>query len=178
MKRSGLGKGCYSAIVRRRRRADLSALAGLPHSIIGGSVSTGHGLQPGEDTWHSHWFKAFQKEFPNSELFNGALPASGSNFFGWCFPALIPEDLDLYLLEVDVNNESVQTIFQDSVKAVLTLIRRGDAKNEPDDDALHRAILNLPQEPALIRLTVVATSFPDLSRGEFADEPFRSRKPG
>lgn len=88
-----------------RRRADLSVVICSLSRVIGGSVSTGHGLQLGQDTWHSHWFKAFQKEFPNSELFNGALPASGSNFFGWCFPALVPEDLDLYLLEVDVNNE-------------------------------------------------------------------------
>jgi hypothetical protein len=103
-----LGEFSCSVIVRRRRRADCLTSAFLLHSVIGGSVSAGHGLQPGQDTWHSHWFKAFQKEFPNSELFNGALPASGSNFFGWCFPALIPEDLDLYLIEVDVNNESVQ----------------------------------------------------------------------
>lgn len=34
-----------------------------------------------------------------------------------------------------------------------------------EDDALLRALLGLPQEPAVVRVSVVATSFPDLGLG-------------
>ena len=41
-----------------------------------------------------------------------------------------------------------------------------------DDDALFRALLGLPHEPAVIRLSVVATSFPELGQGELISLKF------
>lgn len=70
----------------------------------------------------------------------------GSQFFTWCFDAMMPADLDLYIIEMDINNES----------GYDTIV---------DDDTLFRELLGLPQEPAVIRAAVVATSFPSMMLG-------------
>ena len=69
-----------------------------------------------------------------------------SAFFSYCYTALIPDDLDLYFVELDINN-----------------VHEGRTFGE--DDALLRGILGLPHAPAVIRASVVATSFPDLALG-------------
>lgn len=59
---------------------------------------------------------------------------------------MMPADLDLYIIEMDINNES----------GYDTIV---------DDDTLFRELLGLPQEPAVIRAAVVATSFPSMMLG-------------
>ncbi|KAM0789620.1 hypothetical protein ACM66B_000425 [Microbotryomycetes sp. NB124-2] len=112
--------------------------------VIGGSVSAGHGVRG--DKWWERWFKTFSDAFPKSEIYNGALPAMDSDFYSFCFATAVPDDMDLYIVELDINN-----------------------LNNPDtyraDDALFRALLDLPQQPAVIRTSFVATSFPDLVMG-------------
>lgn len=49
--------------------------------IIGGSVTAGHGLN-GKPSWHQRFFTEFQQAFPNSEIFDGSVPAMGSGEFG------------------------------------------------------------------------------------------------
>lgn len=126
-----------------RMMADSVALG----QIIGGSVSAGRGVV-GRDKWSQRFFKQLKRDFPQStfELFDGAVPAMGSQFFGYCYDALMPSDLDLYVIEMDINNEShFETIVH--------------------DDTLFRALLGLPQQPAVIRVAVVATSFPTMMLG-------------
>lgn len=83
------------------RSAFVSAkLTPSPPSIIGGSVSLGHGLKPGDQSWHARWFDSFKREFSTAELQDGSLPGVGSGFFSWCYNALIDDNLDLYIVEV------------------------------------------------------------------------------
>ncbi|KAK4054103.1 hypothetical protein OIV83_001128 [Microbotryomycetes sp. JL201] len=112
--------------------------------VIGGSVSAGHGVRG--DKWWERWFRTFNDAFPKSEIYNGALPAMDSDFYSFCFATAVPDDMDLYIVELDINNLNAP----DTYKA---------------DDALFRALLDLPQQPAVVRTSFVATSFPDLVMG-------------
>ncbi|KAK4054320.1 hypothetical protein OIO90_003553 [Microbotryomycetes sp. JL221] len=112
--------------------------------VIGGSVSAGHGVRG--DKWWERWFRSFNDAFSKSDIYNGALPAMDSDFYSFCFATAVPEDMDLYIVELDINNLNTP----DTYKA---------------DDALFRALLSLPQQPAVIRTSFVATSFPDLVMG-------------
>ncbi|KAL8293496.1 hypothetical protein RQP46_000197 [Phenoliferia psychrophenolica] len=76
----------------------------------------------------------------------GASPGMDSEFFSFCYESVVPATSDLYLIELDVNNEPTDaTLF--------------------DDDALFRGLLGLPQKPAVIRLSAFALGFSDLVRG-------------
>jgi hypothetical protein len=102
-----------------------------------------------------------------------SLPA----FFSYCFESLIPNDLDLYIAELDINNEgkSIDYRAQTLLGADLVHFPALD-RTFGEDDALFRGLLGLPQEPAVIRLSVVATSFPDLALGEFAPSSTRQNR--
>ncbi|GAA5869490.1 hypothetical protein JCM8547_001503 [Rhodosporidiobolus lusitaniae] len=115
--------------------------------IIGASVTWGHGI--GDHLpWTQRWYEAFQARFPDTpiRLVNGAAPAMTSKFFSYCHATLVPKDADLYLLELDINDETTGETFSSI-------------------DALYRALLQLPSNPAVIRLSVLALSFDDMIRG-------------
>lgn len=114
---------------------------------------------------------------------------SPGQFYSYCFESLLPRDLDLYLVELDINNVriswdqrsgnstypclcclgSVHSILPPCPLEVQSLtpvhrLRRKDATFEADD-TLFRRLLGLPQEPAVIRISVFALAFPDMARG-------------
>ncbi|KAM0789618.1 hypothetical protein ACM66B_000424 [Microbotryomycetes sp. NB124-2] len=116
--------------------------------VIGGSVSFGHGIWPehGEESWVQRFHRMFKQIFPNTEIENGSMPATGSEFFSLCWDAKIHNDADLYLVELEIND-----VYHDETYKHV--------------DQLSRSILGLPQEPALIRVGTVATSFPNMLLG-------------
>ncbi|GAA6037693.1 hypothetical protein JCM8097_002290 [Rhodosporidiobolus ruineniae] len=116
--------------------------------VIGASVTVGHGLG-GHPTWVQRWFEGFQEQFPNSELMNGAIPAMTSRFYSYCVDTMVPEPADLYLIELDINDN----IDTETFVAV---------------DNLFRTLLDQPHQPAVIRLSVLAISFPEMIRGTSA----------
>ncbi|GAA6035600.1 hypothetical protein JCM8097_004923 [Rhodosporidiobolus ruineniae] len=138
----------YEGSGHRLRRVLEKALRGeeIGVGIIGASVTQGHGLGPGEARWEDRFFEDFQRVFPTAKMHVGAIGAMDSRFFAYCFEALVPKDLDIYVLEVDLNNV-----------AALDQLR--------DDDAVTRALLQLPQEPALIRVSTFAVLFDELAQG-------------
>ena len=47
--------------------------------------------------------------FPNAKMHVGAVSATDSRFFSYCYEAVVPSDLDLYIVELDINNEPYVT---------------------------------------------------------------------
>ncbi|GAA5921946.1 hypothetical protein JCM1841_005009 [Sporobolomyces salmonicolor] len=140
----------YEGSGARLRRVLEKALRGeeVGIGVIGASVTAGHSVpvREGVQRWPERFFDDFQKLFPRAKLHVGAVAATDSKFFSYCFEAVVPRDLDLYLVELDINNSpSEQTLH--------------------DDDALMRGLLELPQEPAVVRVAVFALMFDDLARG-------------
>ncbi|KAK4054321.1 hypothetical protein OIO90_003554 [Microbotryomycetes sp. JL221] len=116
--------------------------------VIGGSVSHGHGIWPqrGEESWVERFVRTFRQQFPNTEIENGSMPATASEWFSLCWDSKIDNDADLYLVELEINDVYHEATYKHV-------------------DALTRSILGLPQEPALIRIGTVATSFPNMLLG-------------
>ncbi|KAM0748680.1 hypothetical protein T439DRAFT_327949 [Meredithblackwellia eburnea MCA 4105] len=137
----------YEGSGYRVRRVVDKALRGeeIKIGIIGASVTAGHGIE-GHRKWQEQFLADWIKMFPKTKMFNGAAPGMNSDFFSYCFDAILPKNLDLYIVELDINNDAVDATYH-------------------HDDALYRGLLNLPQEPAVIRVSVFALLFPDLARG-------------
>ncbi|GAA5907311.1 SGNH/GDSL hydrolase family protein [Sporobolomyces salmoneus] len=146
----------------RVRRALEKALRGeeIGIGILGASVTAGHSVQPGQQKWQEKFYNDFLTMFPNAKMHVGAVSATDSRFFSYCYEAVVPTNLDLYIVELDINNNPG-----------LETLR--------DDDALMRGLLQLPQQPAVIRVSAIAILFEELARGavstlitsEFFDVP-------
>ncbi|GAA5990232.1 hypothetical protein JCM10908_005886 [Rhodotorula pacifica] len=133
----------------RLQRALKKILAGeeVNIGVLGASITQGHSVPPGNQIWQDRWFEDFGRRYPNVKMHVGAVGATDSQFFSYCFPALLPvNDIDLVLVELDVNNEpGLQTL--------------------KDDDALMRGLLQLPKEPAVVRISFFTITFSELGRG-------------
>ncbi|GAA6037666.1 hypothetical protein JCM8097_002275 [Rhodosporidiobolus ruineniae] len=140
----------YEGSDLRVRRFLEKALRGeeVTVGIIGASVTAGHGIGD-HPTWVERWFDGFQARFPNARLVNGAAPAMTSRFYSYCVDTLVPEPADLYLIELDINDE----LTAETMVAV---------------DGLFRTLLTKPQQPAVIRMSIFALAFEDLIRGTAA----------
>ncbi|TNY17298.1 hypothetical protein DMC30DRAFT_357328 [Rhodotorula diobovata] len=137
----------------RVRRFLAKALRGdeVKIGVIGASVTAGHGLDHGGHVagpaYPQRWLAEFQKTFPRARMFDGSAPAMDSAFYSYCYKAMVPEpDIDLWLVELDINNDNSI----DTMQA---------------DDILMRSLLSQPNEPAVIRLSVLALLFEDMARG-------------
>ncbi|KAK4052316.1 hypothetical protein OIO90_004397 [Microbotryomycetes sp. JL221] len=137
----------YEGSGHRVRKVIEKALSGQQVRIGLLGSSAGHGILTTLDArWQYRFLKHFQQTFPQTLFYDGASPGMNSEFFSYCFSALIPNDLDLYLIEVDINNEFLPETYR-------------------NDDNLMRALLTLPQQPAVIRIQVFALWFSDMMRG-------------
>ncbi|GAA6017337.1 hypothetical protein JCM11491_000637 [Sporobolomyces phaffii] len=146
----------------RVRKALAKALRGeeIGIGILGASVTAGHSVLPGQQKWQEKFYADFLTMFPKAKMHVGAVSATDSRFFSYCYEAVVPTDLDLYIVELDINNNPG-----------LETLR--------DDDALMRGLLQLPQAPAVIRVSAIALLFEELARGaistlvtsEFFDVP-------
>ncbi|BGP56677.1 hypothetical protein JCM8202v2_004307 [Rhodotorula sphaerocarpa] len=138
----------YEGSGHRLRHVLRRALAGeeIGVGVLGASVTAGHAVPPGQQRWEDRFFEDFQRLFPSAKLHVGAAPAMDSQFFAYCTGALVPMDLDIYLVELDINNDvSFNTL--------------------RSDDALMRSLLQLPHEPAVLRVSVFSLVFDELVRG-------------
>ncbi|GAA6054709.1 hypothetical protein JCM3770_000042 [Rhodotorula araucariae] len=138
----------YEGSGARLRKVLAKALGGgeIGVGVLGASITAGHSVPPGYQRWQERWFDDFKKLFPQAKLHVGAIGAMDSQYFSFCFGAMVPDSLDIYLVELDINNEPG-----------LETLR--------DDDALMRGLLQLPQEPAVIRVSAFQVIFDELARG-------------
>ncbi|GAA6034669.1 hypothetical protein JCM8097_001108 [Rhodosporidiobolus ruineniae] len=112
-------------------------------AVIGGSVSTGHGTAEDgtlhsygaiKKTWHHHVSSWINATYGGQEYLNGAMPATDSSFFRFCWSDRVKLEEaapDLVMIEMDIN----------------------DFFSEEDrnwSEELLRSILLLPNKPAVI----------------------------
>lgn len=90
------------------------------------------------------WFQKlgeWLKEFIPTEitLVNGAAPATGSDYFSFCFPLHISTESDLVIVELAINDQGIP----EHVENMENLIR---------------GLLDLPNKPAVILAEAIAFS--------------------
>ncbi|KAF7329690.1 hypothetical protein MKEN_00232100 [Mycena kentingensis (nom. inval.)] len=124
----------------RIQRVLNKALAGQPVtiSIIGGSISSCHGA--GDDhisprCYPSRFFSWWNTVFPHpaSELTNGAMRRTNSEYFAFCSTHHIPDATDLVIIELDSDDNA-------------------DQESLENFEILVRSILIRPDEPAVLLL--------------------------
>ncbi|BEI94098.1 uncharacterized protein CcaverHIS019_0605570 [Cutaneotrichosporon cavernicola] len=98
--------------------------------ILGGSITYGHGLQPEDKRYSQLIEEGLRVAFPDAEIVvkNGAVPATGTDYFSACYKHHVPEDADLFILEGAVNDLMVEantegSIHQDVITDTETLVR-------------------------------------------------------
>lgn len=74
----------------RVRKVIEKALRGevITIGVLGASVTSGHGVPDGKNTWHKQFLEDFTKMFPKTELYNGAsagMNSSSDFLFSSCF---------------------------------------------------------------------------------------------
>jgi lysophospholipase L1-like esterase len=121
----------------------LQASNGKPikFGVIGGSISTGHTLQDSKETYHSLVFDWWNKKFRvNNTIVNGAVPATSSSYFTYCYDKHIPNDLDIIFIEFSINDGSIYP----------TERGNGDPMITKNMELLVRNLLQMPTQPAII----------------------------
>ncbi|KAJ3798565.1 hypothetical protein GGU11DRAFT_780235 [Lentinula aff. detonsa] len=124
--------------------------------IVGGSVSIGYGLQDRRDNWSYLYAEHVRDMFAEStssnatnievELINGSVSGTISQYMETCFREHIPEDVDLVIIELAINDQRLEYLAQGY-------------------EHLIRSIFALPQKPAVINVQVMALMFPTITMG-------------
>ncbi|KZT26074.1 hypothetical protein NEOLEDRAFT_1132612 [Neolentinus lepideus HHB14362 ss-1] len=103
----------------------------LTVSILGGSVSACHGA--GDDPlasrcYPSRFFQWWNSIFPHpaSELTNGAMRRINSDYFGFCNAHHIPDNVDLIIIELDVDDATSEQSFENFELLVRSILMRPD----------------------------------------------------
>ncbi|GJJ12747.1 hypothetical protein Clacol_006992 [Clathrus columnatus] len=100
--------------------------------------------EPNRTTGQTSFLEAWKGLFPNSqtELYNGAVPATGSDYLSVCFGEHLDEDVDLVLIELAINDQRLES-------------------NANAYEWLLRGVLELPKRPAVINLQVTSAQYYD-----------------
>ncbi|KAH7097130.1 hypothetical protein BKA62DRAFT_717387 [Auriculariales sp. MPI-PUGE-AT-0066] len=125
----------YEGSGDRIRRVLAKAARGEPivYGIIGGSLSRGHGCHC--TTFHRQIFDWINATWPHEghRYVDGSVGARGSNYFKFCHIEHLPQDADIVVLELSLNDEA----------------KEDHAKNL---ESMLRAILMYPNKPAVLML--------------------------
>ena len=136
----------YEGTGDRVRRVLQKARSGqkIKIAVVGGSVSTGHGVKPPFTSKNYMYYiihQWFLDTFPGAEHeinLDSAIPATTAFWFSYCVLETVPEDADLILMELDINHhEPSQLSFEGT-------------------EALYRTLLDMPNQPAIIYMSVFA----------------------
>ena len=108
----------YEGTMKRLTRVLTKARAGTPLrlAVLGGSVSAGAFVDTRWDQYLQTWL---QEQYPTAngtgphELYNGAVGATGSNYFKYCFQNHLVEDPDIVFVELAMNDLSSKEEFDD-----------------------------------------------------------------
>ncbi|GFZ51499.1 hypothetical protein JCM24511_09266 [Saitozyma sp. JCM 24511] len=144
----------------RTRRFLAKLLEGQPVSlaILGGSVTVGHSLVEGESTWGQILFDWINSTFPHPdhEWTNGAVPATGTDYFAACYDQHVPRNADLFVVETAINDKYVDEL---ATEGVVT-----DAVDYTE--SLVREILSASDDTAMIMLSTWAVPHPYINGAE------------
>lgn len=133
----------------RLKRVLKKAASGQPINIgvLGGSVTHGHGAVHPE-LWTDIFFSWWNATYPHEEnvFVNGAVPATGTEYFSVCALEHIDENVDLVIIELAIND------------------LRGEY-SAISYEWLVRHLLELPNKPAIVNAHVFSTHFEYLATG-------------
>lgn len=111
-------------------------------------VTKGHHVQDFE-IWVKilgDWIKDWFPHAGEITVVNGAVPATGSGYFSYCFSLHIPEDSDLVVIELGVNDEPEPEML-DNMEALL------------------RGVLGMEKSPAVVLAEAMAFSMGQMVGG-------------
>ncbi|ORY32861.1 hypothetical protein BCR39DRAFT_522172 [Naematelia encephala] len=122
----------YEGSHHRLRQFLLKGLRGEPVTVsaIGGSVTKGHQVWASE-IWFfvfANWIRSLFTEDVQVTDINGAAPATGSDYFSFCFPLHIPTTSDLVLVELAINDEGIPEHIDNMENLLRGLL---DMENKP-----------------------------------------------
>ncbi|WVQ79025.1 hypothetical protein IAT38_001117 [Cryptococcus sp. DSM 104549] len=155
------GRGLTPPAALRRRDDDASSPVSAPDSKTEDNIDIteapppSHPIAPlshlgastlySPDNLHVLIFDWLNETFPHPEnrFVNGAQGGVGAGYFGWCFKEHIPEDSDLVLLELGIND-----LLEFEVVGAYEHLVRG--------------VLELGSRPAIINIETFTTLFPSL----------------
>ncbi|KAJ1310849.1 hypothetical protein OPQ81_009367 [Rhizoctonia solani] len=133
----------------RLKRLLRKAASGEPINIgvLGGSVTHGHGVIHPE-LWTDIFFVWWNQTYPHEKnvFMNGAVPATGTEYFSVCALEHIDENVDLVIIELAINDLRNEA-------AAMTY------------EWLVRFLLQLPNKPAIINAHVFSLYFEYLATG-------------
>ncbi|BEI98430.1 hypothetical protein CcaverHIS631_0307290 [Cutaneotrichosporon cavernicola] len=106
----------------RVRRVAQKLLAGerVGITVLGGSITFGHSIPEGGRPWPILLAEQLKRAFPkaNVHLENNAIGATGSDYFGACYPHHTAEGTDLFLLEFAVNDAIIEMAAQHKLDTI------------------------------------------------------------
>lgn len=75
-------------------------------AVLGGSVSAGHTLTDLSRVYYFRFLDWWNEQFPGGHhtIFPGAIGATDSGYFAYCFNKHIPKDVDIIFLEFSLND--------------------------------------------------------------------------
>ena len=124
-------------------------VSGMPVVTFGltAKVTKGHGVQPNEN-WVVRFEEWWNQTFPlaQTKIQNGAVAATGSDYFSMCFLEHIDADVDLILTELAVNDQRCAVFSRAHVCFADVYRHEGNAESF---EWLMRALLELPSRPAV-----------------------------
>ncbi|CAK9784167.1 hypothetical protein CC85DRAFT_281824 [Cutaneotrichosporon oleaginosum] len=122
--RAGTGARVRRAMERLRKERRITI------GVLGGSITFGHGLHNEDKRYAQLVQEGLAAAFPDAEIVvqNGAVPATGTDYFAACYKHHVPADADLFILEGAVNDLMVQantdaSVHQDVITDTETLVR-------------------------------------------------------
>ncbi|KAF5378937.1 hypothetical protein D9757_008717 [Collybiopsis confluens] len=143
--RSRAYEGPNAQLKRVLRKARLTK-GPIKIGILGGSVSLGLGVTPATN-WATLYAAYIRDTFDvEVELINGSVGATTSEYMETCLMEHIPEDVDLVIIELAINDRR----FESLAVAYENLIR---------------AVWELPKKPAIINVQIMALMFDSITMG-------------
>jgi len=138
-----VGHGGTAARLRRVLGRVARGEDALRIGVIGGSISLGRHLGPGDKTYSELLLQWALSVFPDSQrssftLYNDARGGTGSGYFRYCFKEHLRGDENVILVELAVNDSP----FSDANARLHHL----------NEEKLVRELLALPQAPAVVLL--------------------------
>ncbi|RUS18728.1 hypothetical protein BC937DRAFT_88412 [Endogone sp. FLAS-F59071] len=142
---------------RRLKEKILKAQEGQPikFAVLGGSanisiilhhrptpVSAGHGLEDRSEVYHQRIFNWWNTQYPDdrNEIVQGAVPATDSAYYAYCYENHIPTDVDIIFIEFALNDGSTFPSERNN----------GDPLASKMMESLVRNLLRLPSKPAIV----------------------------
>lgn len=99
--------GEYASI--REKNGEIDGLIGNLFCETLRGLFPGHSVLPGQQKWQEKFYDDFLTLFPTAKMHVGAVSATDSRFFSYCHEAVVPQTLDLYIVELDINNNPYVT---------------------------------------------------------------------